>query len=62
MSTSNFPVAADDNQAPPDDNQARLKIPQNVIIVILGIAFLGMCGYLLISSNKAANIVQQNHT
>lgn len=55
MNTSNYPVAADDNQAPP-------KNSKNVIIVILGIAFLGMCGYLLISSNKSANVVQQNHT
>jgi hypothetical protein len=55
MNTSNFPTATSDDQAP-------RKNVKNAIITVLGIAFLGTWGYILIDNNKTGDVIQQNKT
>lgn len=55
MNTSNFPTATSDGQAPS-------KNLKNIIIVALGIGFLGTWGYLLIDKSKTGRVIEQNQT
>jgi len=54
MSTSDYPAAPYE--------QAPRKNSKNIIIAILGIAFLGTWGYLLAHNNQTENVISQNNT
>jgi len=54
MSTSNYPTAGYE--------QAPRKNSKNIIIAVLGIAFLGTWGYLLAHNNKTEGVITQQNT
>ena len=55
MSTTNYPQSSSDYQEP-------RKSGKNATIIVLAIAFVASLGYLAVSKNKSANVVEQQQT